>query len=55
MKVFIASSILFFVVQYFELNTTTNDSLAYFLTEGLDSRVNQFSLLLDFRSIPLII
>lgn len=55
MKVFIASSMLFFVVQYFELNTTTNDSLAYFLTEGLDSRVNQFSLLLDFRSIPLII
>ena len=55
LKVFIASSILFFVVQYFELNTTTNDSLAYFLTEGLDSRVNQFSLLLDFRSIPLII
>ena len=54
-KVFIVSSILFFVVQYFELNTTTNDSLAYFLTEGLDSRVNQFSLLLDFRSIPLII
>ena len=54
-KVFIASSILFFVVQYFELNTTTNDSLAYFLTDGLDSRVNQFSLLLDFRSIPLII
>ncbi len=54
-KVFIASSVLFFVVQYFELNTTTNDSLAYFLTEGLDSRVNQFSLLLDFRSIPLII
>ena len=54
-KVFIASSILFFVVQYFELNTTTNDSLAYFLTEGLDLRVNQFSLLLDFRSIPLII
>ena len=55
LKVFIASSILFFVVQYFEFNTTTNDSLAYFLTEGLDSRVNQFSLLLDFRSIPLII
>lgn len=54
-KVFIASSMLFFVVQYFELNTTTNDSLAYFLTEGLDLRVNQFSLLLDFRSIPLII
>ncbi len=55
MKVFIVSSLLFFIVQYFELNTTTNDSLAYFLTEGLDSRVNQFSLLLDFRSIPLII
>ena len=55
LKIFIASSILFFIVQYFELNTTTNDSLAYFLTEGLDSRVNQFSLLLDFRSIPLII
>ena len=55
LKVLIVSSILFFVVQYFELNTTTNDSLAYFLTEGLDSRVNQFSLLLDFRSIPLII
>ncbi len=54
-KVFIASSILFFIVQYFELNTTTNDSLAYFLTGGLDSRANQFSLLLDFRSIPLII
>ena len=55
LKVLIVSSILFFVVQYFELNTTTNDSLAYFLTEGLDLRVNQFSLLLDFRSIPLII
>ncbi len=55
LKVLIVSSILFFIVQYFELNTTTNDSLAYFLTEGLDSRVNQFSLLLDFRSIPLII
>ncbi len=55
LKIFIASSILFFIVQYFELNTTTNDSLAYFLTEGLDSKVNQFSLLLDFRSIPLII
>ncbi len=55
MKVFIVSSLLFFIVQYFELNTTTNDSLAYFLTEGLDSRMNQFSLLLDFRSIPLII
>ncbi len=54
-KVFIASSILFFVVQYFELNTTTNDSIAYFLTEGLDSSGNQFSLLIDFRSIPLII
>ena len=54
-KVFIAASILFFIVQYFELNTTTNDSLAYFLTEGLNSKANQFSLLLDFRSIPLII
>ena len=55
LKIIIASSILFFIVQYFELNTTTNDSLAYFLTEGLDSKLNQFSLLLDFRSIPLII
>ena len=55
LQLFVIVSTLFFIVNFFELNTSTNDSIAYFLTEGLDFKNKQFSLLLDFRSIPLII
>ncbi len=55
LQLFVIVSILFFIVNFFELNTSTNDSIAYFYTEGLNFKNKQFSLLIDFRSIPLII